>query len=156
MCTINKSAHTKKSLETYCMHLVYLPTNKKKKRKKKKSGFTGWRNHKSNKFSLDCSISVSLVFFFRVLITLSHNLIMFLKLLKMISLKVEVSNQYKHILISRATIAWKNISSPKLNLIAFFVALCPVVPKITIYCIHLSFLFKSTCYDATSESMKAK
>ena len=24
VCTINKSAHTKKSLETYCMHLVYI------------------------------------------------------------------------------------------------------------------------------------
>ena len=25
VCTINKSAHTKKSLETYRMHLVYIP-----------------------------------------------------------------------------------------------------------------------------------
>ena len=24
VCTINKSAHTKKSLETYCVHLVYI------------------------------------------------------------------------------------------------------------------------------------
>ena len=33
VCTINKSAHTKKSLETYRMHLVILPANRWRKQK---------------------------------------------------------------------------------------------------------------------------